>query len=61
MEGLSFCLIDMFKSRSIPDISHNHTTSGGVLFSIENAKFWPLLANLGDFVVNFWCTSYRPK
>ena len=31
----------------------------GVLFSIENAKFWPTSANLVYFVANlrtFWCT-----
>ena len=36
----------------------------GVLFSIENAKFWPILINLGYFVANlftFQCTIYRPR
>ena len=55
----------------IADICHNHTTGGGVLFfradvlfSIENAKFWPILTILGYFVANlrtFWCTFYRPR
>ena len=32
------------------------------LFCIGSAKFWPILANLGHFVVNlrnFWCTFTR--
>ena len=36
----------------------------GVLFSIENAKFWPNLANLDYFVANLrtlGCISYRLK
>ena len=46
------------------------TTGGGVLFwdcvlfSIENAKFWPVFTNLGYFVANlrtFWCMFCRPK
>ena len=31
----------------------------GALFCTENAKFWPILANLGHFVPNlhtFWCS-----
>ena len=33
-------------------------------FSIENTKFWPVLAIFGFFVTNlrtFWCSFYRPK
>ena len=33
-------------------------------FSIENTKFWPVLAFFGFFVTNlrtFWCPLYRPK
>ena len=36
----------------------------GILFSIKNTKFWPILANFGYFVPNlhaFWCTFYSPK
>ena len=35
-----------------------------VLFSMENAKFWPILTNLGYFIANlrtFRCTFYRAK
>ena len=35
-----------------------------VLFSIENAKLWPILTNLGYFVANlctFQCIFYRPS
>ena len=46
------------------------TTSGGILFragilySMENAKFWPILANYVYFaacLLTFWCTFYKPK
>ena len=46
------------------------TTGGGVFFQAgalvckENVKFWPILADIGDFVANlrtFWCPFYRPK
>ena len=36
----------------------------GTSFSIENAKFWPVLTIFGYFVANlctFWCPFYRPK
>ena len=36
----------------------------GILFCIANAKFWPILSNLGYFVTNlrtFCCTFYRPN
>ena len=37
---------------------------GRVLFSVENAKFWPGLANFGNFFADirtFGWTLYRPK
>ena len=40
------------------------TTDVGVLFGINNERFWPVLANFGSFVANsrkFWCTFYWPK
>ena len=54
------CFCDK-KCADIADISHNHTTAvvhffrAGVLSSIENAKFWPILDhfdNFGYFVAN---------
>ena len=36
----------------------------GVIFSKENANFWPILTNFGYYVRNlhtFWCTFYWPK
>ena len=36
----------------------------GAPLSIENAKFWPVLATFGYFVTNlrtFWCPFHRPK
>ena len=36
----------------------------GVLFSKENAKFWPILASLGNFVANLrtvWRDFTGPK
>ena len=38
-----------------------------VLFRIENAKFWPISARLGHYLLfvenvrTFWCTFYRLK
>ena len=32
----------------------------GAPFSIENAKFWPILAPFGLFC-HFWVPVYRPK
>ena len=55
----------------IADISHHRHHrrwctffQAGVLFSLENAKFWPILTNLGYFVANlrtFLGTFYRPN
>ena len=75
MQGLGHFILGRLKTTcvcTIADISHNQTIDvgvlfrGGVLFSIEYAKFWPILAlmtNFGYFVANlraFGCTLYRP-
>ena len=48
----------IFVPTTQPDVAYFFRA--GVLFSIENAKFWPILTNLGYFVANlrtFWCTG----
>ena len=48
----------------LPQLAVVYFFQTGVLFGIENAKFWPILTNRGYFVANlrtFWCTFYRPK
>ena len=36
----------------IANISQHCRTGSGVLFNMENATFWPILANFGTFVAN---------
>ena len=43
----------------IADISHNHTTCGGVLFSKEKAKIWPVLAILSRNYALFGVLFYK--
>ena len=36
----------------IANISQHCGTGGGVLFNMENAIFWPIVANFANFVAN---------
>ena len=38
------------------DFTMNDFTGGSVLFSIESAKFWPILATVSNLCTH-WCTK----
>ena len=42
------------------DFTMNDFTGGSVLFSIESAKFWPIVATVSN-LCTLWCTKKRPK
>ena len=53
--GLSKQYVYMGSGLGIANISKHCRSGGGVLFNMDNATFWPILANFATFVAIF-CT-----